>query len=78
MRFLDAFFTRSARRPQRSALPRSVRRRLAQSCADLTQEENALAERFGLPMPPRLLIVDEEEAVIITYANRPLPEQSNR
>lgn len=70
MRILDKLLTR--RRDQRrfSALPTSVRQRLVVACQELNDAEEEIATRLGLPQRPRLLMVDEEEAVIVTPGDR--------
>jgi hypothetical protein len=70
MRFFDALLTRRREERRFSTLPPRVHRRLAFACRELTEAEEAIAERLGLTAPPRLLIVDEETAVIITPRDR--------
>ena len=70
MRLLDRLFTRRRRLPEFAGLSGSVRRRLTGACLELTQAEDRLAARLGLASPPRLLLVDEETAVIIDIDER--------
>lgn len=70
MGILDKFLTRQRRTPCFAALGPRVRRRLAPVCGELNEAEQELAMRLGLPQPPRLLLVDEEEAVILTPDDR--------
>jgi hypothetical protein len=70
MRILDKLLTRRRDQPRFSALAPHVRHRLALACRELGDAEQELATRLGLPQPPRLLLVDEEEAVILTPGDR--------
>lgn len=70
MALLDKLFTRRRGVPRFSALPQRTRQRLAAACHDLTRAENNMAEKVGLDTPPRLMLVDEEEAVIILQTDR--------
>lgn len=70
MRIVDWLFTRRRDRPRFAALPRKVRRRLAFACRELGEAEREMADRLGLARPPRLLMIDEEEAVILSPADR--------
>lgn len=70
IRILEKLLTRRLDQPRLSALPRHVQQRLALACQELSDAEQALAARLDLPRPPRLLIVDEEEAVILTPTER--------
>jgi hypothetical protein len=65
MRILEKLLLRRQAHPQFSTLPVRVRRRLALACQELTDAEAEMAQRTGLPEPPRLLLIDEEEAAII-------------
>jgi hypothetical protein len=47
-----------------------VRRRLVLACRELSDAEEGVAKRLALPTPPRLLMVDEENAVIVTPRDR--------
>ncbi|MEC4721758.1 hypothetical protein RY831_21550 [Noviherbaspirillum sp. CPCC 100848] len=70
MRILDNFLTRRRDQPRFSSLAPHVRQRLTLACRELSDAEQSLAGRLGLPRPPRLLMVDEEEAVILTPSDR--------
>lgn len=65
MGLLDKLLTRRRGLPVFTALAPRVRRRLAPACRELGEAEQELAAHLGLPQPPRLLLVDEEEAVIL-------------
>lgn len=69
MGILDNLLTRHRRMPRFAALSPRIRRRLNIVCRELSEAEEELAARLGLP-PPRLLLVDEEEAVILTPGER--------
>lgn len=56
--------------PTFAALAPPVRRRLGPVCRELSDAEQELSDYLGLPRPPRLLLVDEEEAVIVTPEER--------
>jgi hypothetical protein len=70
VRILDKLLTR--RRDQRhfSAIPENVRQRLTLACRELNDAEQELAASLDLPQPPRLLLVDEEAAVVLTPGDR--------
>ena len=70
MRLLDRLFTRRRRLPEFAGLPDGVRRRLTGACIELTEAEDRMAARLGLASPPRLLLVDEETAVILAADER--------
>ena len=70
MGFLDKWLTRRRRLPSFAALAPRVRRRLVPACRELADAEQQLAAHLGLPQPPRLLLIDEEEAVILTPGER--------
>ena len=70
MRLLDRLFTRRRRLPEFGGLSGGVRRRLTRACRDLAEAEDRVAARLGLPSPPRLLLVDEETAVILDVDER--------
>ena len=70
MRLSEKLFTRRRNLPRFAALPPRTRHRLALACEELTQAENDMARRLGLATPPRLVIVDEEEAVILLASDR--------
>lgn len=69
-RILDKLLTRRRGQPRFSALPPSVQKRLALACRELGDAERAIAASLDLPQPPRLLMVDEEEAVILIPGDR--------
>lgn len=77
MGILDKLLTRRRRMPCFEALTPQVRRRLAPVCREMSQAEEELAARLGLPQPPRLLLVDEEEAVILSPGERAETERHN-
>lgn len=70
MGILDRLLTRRRRMPRFVALAPRIRRRLNVVCRELSEAEEELATRLGLPQPPRLLLVDEEEAVVVTPGER--------
>ena len=70
MRLLDKLLTRRRGQPHFADLPPRVRHRLALACRELNEAEEALAKRLSLPQPPRLLLVDEEKAVILSPSDR--------
>lgn len=70
MALLDRLFVRRRAMPRFSSLPQQVRRRLSVACQELTSAEDQMAQRLGLPNPPRLVLVDEEEAVVLFAADR--------
>lgn len=70
MRILDRLFTRRRHLPEFAGLQDGVRRRLTGACLELTEAEDRLAARLGLASPPRLLLVDEETAVILDAGER--------
>ena len=70
MRLLDRLFTRRRRLPDFAGLQGGVRRRLRGACLELTEAEDRAAARLGLAAPPRLLLVDEETAVILDVDER--------
>jgi hypothetical protein len=70
MRLLDRFLIRRRALPRFSALPANVRRRLALACREVTKAEAEMAQQLALPAPPRLLMVDEESAVIVLASDR--------
>ncbi|MFC0252360.1 hypothetical protein [Massilia consociata] len=70
MGILDKLLTRRRRMPRFETLTPEVRRRLILVCRELNEAEEELAARLDLPQPPRLLLVDEEEAVILTPGER--------
>lgn len=70
MRFLDKMLTRQRNQPSFSALTSRSQQRLALACQELSDAEEAIAAELDLPQPPRLLMIDEEKAVILTPGNR--------
>lgn len=66
MRWFDRMFTRRLHEPCFDQVPDAVRGRLRLACRQLTGAENGIAGRMGLPVTPRLMLVDEELAVILT------------
>jgi hypothetical protein len=70
MGFLRRLLVRRQSHPRFSALPLRVRKRLALACQELSEAEAELAQRIGLPEPPRLLLIDEEQAAIIVPDER--------
>lgn len=70
MGILDKLLTRRRRMPRFETLAPRIRRRLRLVCRELSEAEEELAARLDLPQPPRLLLVDEEKAVILTPAER--------
>jgi len=70
MRFIDKWLIRRRGVRRFSTLSPQVRHRLALACRELSEAEQEIAARLDLPQPPRLLIVDEEEAVILTPSDR--------
>lgn len=70
MRLLDRFFTRRRQLPRFADLSESAHRRLNGACRELGDAEDRMAAHLGLAEPPRLLLVDEEEAVVITPEQR--------
>lgn len=70
MRLFDRLFTRRRRIPAFARLPQRVRKRLASACGELDAAEAEIAEALDLPQPPRLLLIDEEESVILTPGDR--------
>lgn len=70
MALFDRYFIRRQGSPRIDDLPPSVLRRLGRACTDLTSAEDALTERLGLRAPPRLLMIDEETAVVVPSEDR--------
>jgi hypothetical protein len=65
MRLLDGLFTRRRRLPRLDDVSVTVRRRLEGACRELTEAEDRMAAELGIADQPRLLLIDEEEAVVI-------------
>ena len=70
MAILGTLFTRRRTVPRFSALPRRTRQRLTLVCDDLTRAENEMACKLGIRTPPRLMLMDEEEAVLVLANDR--------
>ncbi|SKA37840.1 hypothetical protein [Consotaella salsifontis] len=70
MRLFDSVLTRRRRQPRFTDLAPWVRHRLALACRELKEAEEAAAEKLDLPEAPRLVMVDEEEAVIVRPGDR--------
>lgn len=70
MGILDRLLTRRGHPTCFATLAPRVRRRLRPVCRELSEAEQTLAARLGLPRPPRLLLVDEEAAVVLTPDER--------
>lgn len=70
MGILERLLTRRSHTECFAALEPRVRRRLGPVCQELSEAEHALAARLGLSRPPRLLLIDEEQAVILTPDER--------
>lgn len=70
MRLLDRLFTRRRRLPRFDNVAEIVRHRLAVACLELTEAEDQAAAQLELVLPPRLLLVDEETAVVLTAEDR--------
>lgn len=71
MRLFDRMFTRCRPRPGSFTLSDSTGRRLAPACRELIEAEERMARHMGLPTAPRLLLIDEEAAVILSPGERP-------
>lgn len=70
MRWLDRIFTRRRDQPSLERVPPHVRARLRLACRQLSEAERQIQARMGLAARPRLLLIDEELAVIIPPALR--------
>ena len=70
MRFLDRMLTRRRDQRQFCDVKHRTRQRLALAARELYDAEDAIAAASGLPMPPRLLMIDEEEAVVVLPTDR--------
>ena len=76
MSFLEQLMIRRRGSRRFSTVPPRIRHRLAFASRELTQSEDEIARQLGLAEPPRLLMVDEEEAVILTPEDRKeIPER---
>ena len=49
-----------------------VRHRLALASRELAEAEESIAAALRLSRPPRLLMIDEEEAVVVLPNDRPI------
>ena len=70
MRILEVLLVRRRGLPRFDRLPPRVQRRLALAGRELSDAEAEMASKLGLAHLPRLLMVDEEEAVVISPADR--------
>lgn len=70
MGIVDSLLTRRRRMPRFALLAPRIRRRLTLVCRELSEAEDEVAARLGLARPPRLLLVDEETAVVVTPDER--------
>lgn len=66
----NKLLTRRAKQPRFSALAPRFQQRLALACRELSDAEQAIAAALDLPRPPRLLMIDEEKAVVLTPGDR--------
>lgn len=71
MRFLERMLTRRHDQRHFSDLKPRIRQRLTLAARELGAAEEAITAALGLPEPPRLLMVDEEEAVVVLPSERP-------
>lgn len=74
MAFFDRYFLRGQGAPHLADLSPAVMRRLQRACGGLSASEEEMAKLLGLDTPPRLLMVDEEEGVIVLPEDRRLIE----
>jgi hypothetical protein len=70
MKLFDRLFTRCRRPSNSDGLPDELRRRLTSVCRELNIAEKQIAAHMGLPAAPRLLLIDEEAAVILSPRDR--------
>jgi hypothetical protein len=70
MRLFDRIWTRRRHQRRFSDLAPHVQRRLALVARELRDEEDAIAAALNLPEPPRLLMIDEEESVVVGPGDR--------
>lgn len=70
MRFIERLFTRRRTQRRFSDLKPRTRERLNRAICELSGDERDIAEQLGLPEPPRLLMVDEETAVVLLPEDR--------
>lgn len=66
MRWIDRIFTRRRERARHESLRPRTRSRLVLACRELSDAEKAVQERMNLCVRPRLALVDEESARVIT------------
>lgn len=80
MNWLDRICTRRLRRHCGDVVPERYRVRLRAACGQLDSAEEAVRARMGLCVRPRLILVDEELAVVVPPALRDaiLAEQDDR
>jgi hypothetical protein len=72
MRLFERMLMRRHDQRQFSDLKPRVRQRLRLAALELGDAEEAIAAALGLPEPPRLLMVDEEAAVVVLPSERSL------
>lgn len=70
MGLLGKMLIRRRHMPRVSDIPVRVLQRMTLACRELSEAEASIARRLGLSEPPRLLLIDEEEALIVTPADR--------
>ena len=70
MRFLERMLTRRNHQRAFADLKPKVRERLTLAARELAGAEEEIAAAMGLPEPPRLLLIDEEEAVVLLPGDR--------
>lgn len=66
MKWFDRLFTRRLNQPCYDAVPEGSRRHLRVACRQLSEAERHIEKRLNLCVRPRLALVDEELAVIVT------------
>ncbi|WP_102961156.1 hypothetical protein [Mangrovicella endophytica] len=74
MPIFDRLLTRRYTERRFAALQPRVRSRLALAARHLAEQEEDISASLGLSVPPRLLLIDEEEAVIVRPADRDVPQ----
>lgn len=70
MRVLQRLLVRRYDQRQFADLDPRICRRLALAARELRDSEEAIAAAVGLAEPPRLLMIDEEEAVVVLPSDR--------
>ncbi|MDT9600238.1 hypothetical protein [Sphingosinicella rhizophila] len=70
MHWIERMLTRRHDQHRFTDLKPLVRRRLKLAARELRDAEDAMAAELRLPQPPRLLMIDEEEAVIVLPNDR--------